>query len=106
MALPFNQYLDILAGPGTWTLIKALFREREEEPGLDCVFTVTGQPGYGRRVGRLLQVQIDCVERQTGQHPFSVRGQISSQDPELSGKHFGALYNPDTRAGVFNITPA
>ncbi len=104
MALPHDQWHEIVSGPGAWDIIKALFRDVREEndEGYKRLFTVV-ELGCPRKYR--FQVMVRDVHRLPG-GKFMIRGsvlELNGQEWESLGGRFVAHYNPETREGSFKI---
>jgi hypothetical protein len=105
MPLPYNKWLEIVQGPGTWKIIKALFRDEEEENDSDywCDFTVV-EHGCPKKYKFKVSVR-DLHRLPNGK--FTIRGSIEELDGhewESLSNQFIAHYNPEARSGSFKVS--
>jgi len=97
MALPSNEWLEIKSGPGTWGIIKDLFRD-EEDQNIKPGFTVVG---FDNSQKYFFEVSIRHVHR-LPDRKFMVRGFVQQLDGH-SNDWFTAHYNSETRNGLLKF---
>jgi hypothetical protein len=107
MPLPFNEWQEIVGGPGTWKLIRVLFRDELEEAleSRSCVFSIIGSSGESNHT---LKVSIEKVRRignEDGQGYFfyDIEGYVLEVDDEkwplCVDDYYRASYDPERRVG-------
>ncbi len=104
MPLPYNEWLEVIQGPSTWKLIKALFREDDLDSDRLCTFTII-ERGHGRPKKFKFRVTVRDVRRLQG-GKFRIGGwihELDSQTWEPLADMFVSHYNPETRQGSFKI---